>query len=81
MLTTQNFKQKKMAELITVKILKNVYADNKIVRIGEIHQLAPKVANRLIAYKHAEICEAKPKAKKTAKKKVAKSKPLIDAQR
>lgn len=81
MLTSKNFKQDKMAELITVKILKQVYADNKIVKTGEIVQLSPKVANLLIAYKDAEICNEKPKSKKTPKKKVTKSKPLIDAKR
>lgn len=70
-----------MVELVTVKILNNVSADGKSVKTGQIVELLPKVANSLIAYGDAEICDEKPKAKKAPKKKVAKSKPLIDAQR
>ena len=81
MLTSKNFKQEQMANSITVKILNNVSANGKSVKIGDVIELEPIVANSLINYGDAELCDEKPKAKKTPKKKVAKSKPLVDATR
>lgn len=85
MLTSEIFKDKGMGDLIKIKILNNVFGDGKTLKAGEIVELPPRVATSLINYGDAEISEgktqAKPKTKKTAKKKTAKSEPIIDAQR
>lgn len=74
-----------MTGLIKIKILRNVFGNGKCLRVGEIHEISAKVASSLINYGDAELCEektqAKPKTKKTAKKKTAKSEPVVNAQR
>ena len=79
MLTSDAFKKNKMKNLVTIKILKNVMGDGKCLREGKIYEVSQIVANSLINYGDAEICDEKPKAKKAPKKKVAKSKPPVDA--
>jgi len=85
MLTSEIFKDKGMADLIKIKILNNVFGNGKTLKTGEIHEVPARIASSLINYGDAEISEekaqAKPKAKKTVKKKTAKSEPVVDAQR
>ena len=81
MLTSKNFKSQNIEKMIKVEILKNVCGDGKILKAGNIYDLPEKVANSLINYGSAKVSDEKPKAKKTAKKKTAKSAPVIDAQR
>ena len=81
MLTSKNFKSQNIEKMIKVEILKNLCGDGKILKAGNIYDLPEKVANSLINYGSAKVSDEKPKAKKTAKKKTAKSSPVIDAQR
>ena len=70
-----------MADLIKIKILNNVFGNGKTLKAGEIHEVPAKIASSLINYGDAEISEGKTKPKKSPKKKVAKSKPPVDAER
>ena len=81
MLSSNSFKKEKMKNTINIKALKNVACNGQRLKKGEIYEVPVKDGNLLISFKDAEICEAKQKAKKTAKKKTAKSAPVIDAQR
>ena len=81
MLTSEIFKDKGMADLIKIKILNNVFGNGKTLKTGEIHEVPARIASSLINYGDAEICNEKAKAKKAPKKKVAKSKPPVDAER
>tara|TARA_R100000808_G_scaffold260_2_gene1551 strand:+ start:1785 stop:2030 length:246 start_codon:yes stop_codon:yes gene_type:complete len=81
MLSSNSFKKEKMKNTINIKALKNVACNGQRLKKGKIYEVPVKDGNLLISFKDAEICESKPKAKKTAKKKTAKSEPVIDAQR
>jgi hypothetical protein len=68
MLSSNSFKKEKMKNTINIKALKNVACNGQRLKKGEIYEVPVKDGNLLISFKDAKICEAKPKAKKTAKK-------------
>lgn len=62
-----------------VKMIRSVSRDGKVLRAGNVYEVGDDVAYTLIAYRDAELTES-PK-KKTAKKKAAKSAPVVNAER
>jgi len=85
MITSESFKKKEMGNTINIKALKNVACNGEHLKKGQSYKVPFKDGNSLINYGDAELCEektqAKPKTKKTAKKKTAKSEPVVNAQR
>ena len=79
MLTSDDLKNKPGKTMAHVKIIRSVSRDGKVLRAGNVYEVTTDAANTLVAYRDAELTEA-PK-KKTAKKKAAKSAPIVNAER
>jgi len=69
-----------MPELTNILLLNNVYLSGKVLREGNTYEVSRSDANTLVNYGDAKIVEA-PKKKVTNKKKAAKAKPVINAER
>jgi len=79
MLTSDDFRNKTTKEMAHIKMIKSVSRDGKILRTGNVYEVTQQAANILIGYGDAELSAA-PK-KKVAKKKSAKAKPVVEAER
>jgi hypothetical protein len=79
MLTSDDFRNNPDETMAHVKIIRSVSRDGKVLRAGNVYEVTTDVAYTLIAYRDAELIEAP--RKKATKRKSAKAKPVVEAER